>query len=148
MEQEGKFKENSEAVRAHLEISQSVIQRMAANSAASKAWCVSLVSAILVLVADKGKPQFTYIAIIPTILFFALDVHYLALEKMFRNSYNNFIHKLHKGKITAEDLFAIKPAGHMPDAVNEAVKSFSIWPFYLTLLVMIWITKKVVIAPN
>jgi hypothetical protein len=146
MNQKNEFKENSEAVRAHLEISQSVIQRMAANSAASKAWCVSLVSAILVLVADKGKPQFAYIAIIPTLLFFALDVYYLALEKMFRTAYNNFIHKLHSGKIKAEDLFAMKPSGHMPDAIIDAVKSFSIWPFYIVLLLMIFVTKKIIIS--
>ena len=144
MSQENEFRENSEAVRAHLQISQDVIQRMAANSSACKAWCVTLVSAILVLVADKGKPKFALMALIPTMLFWALDVYYLALEKMFRNSYNNFIHKLHRGKITAEDLYAIKPGGKLPDAINAAVKSFSIWPFYLTLLVMVWITKKLV----
>jgi len=144
MPEENEFRENSEAVRAHLEISQDVIQRMAANSSSCKAWCVTLVSAILVLVADKGKPNFALMALIPTVLFCALDVYYLALEKMFRNSYNGFIEKLHRGKITAEDLYAIKPSGNLPDAVNAAVKSFSIWPFYLTLLVMVWLAKKLV----
>ena len=144
MSQEAEFRENSEAVRAHLQISQAVIQRMAANSSACKAWCVTLVSAILVLVADKGKPKFALMALIPTALFWALDVYYLALEKMFRNSYNGFIDKLHKGKISAEDLYAINPGGKLPDAINAAVKSFSIWPFYLTLLVMVWIVKKLV----
>lgn len=144
MSQEGEFRENSEAVRAHLQISQAVIQRMAANSSACKAWCVALVSAILVLVADKGKPQFAWMAVIPTVLFCALDVYYLVLEKMFRNSYNGFIDKLHKGKIAAEDLYAIKPGGERPDAINAAVKSFSIWPFYLTLLAMVWIAERLV----
>jgi hypothetical protein len=144
MSQGDEFRENSEAVRAHLQISQAVIQRMAANSSACKAWCVTLVSAILVLVADKGKPKFALMALIPTALFWALDAYYLALEKMFRNSYNSFIDKLHKGKITAEDLYAIKPGGELPDAINAAVKSFSIWPFYMTLLAMVWIAKKLV----
>ncbi len=144
MSQEGEFRENSEAVRAHLEIAQSVIQRMAANSSACKAWCITTVSAILVLVADKGKPKFALMALIPIVLFWALDVYYLSLEKMFRNSYNSFIHKLHKGKLTAEDLYAIKPGGHLPDAVNAAVKSFSIWPIYLTLILMVWVAKQLV----
>jgi hypothetical protein len=145
MTEEPKFRENSAAVQAHLGISQSVIQRMAANSTSCKAWCIAIVSAILVLVADKGKPGFALIALIPTVLFFALDVYYLALEKMFRNSYNNFIHKLHRGKIEPEDLYAIKPAGKMLAEVGAACLSFSIWPFYFTLLVMILLTQELVI---
>jgi hypothetical protein len=62
MSQKDGFLENSGAVRAHLEISQDVIQRMAANSSACKAWCVTLVSAILVLVANQGKPKFALMA--------------------------------------------------------------------------------------
>ena len=63
---------NSQAVQSHLSITQSVIQRMATNSSACKAWCITVVSAILVIVADKGKSQYAYIAIIPNILFFVL----------------------------------------------------------------------------
>lgn len=144
MPEEAEFRENSEAVRAHLEISQSVIQRMAENSTACKAWCIAIVSAMLVLVADKGKPEFVLIALIPTVLFLALDVYYLALEKMFRNSYNSFIHKLHRGKIAPEDLYAIKPTGKMPAEVGAACLSFSIWPFYSMLLVMILLTQALV----
>lgn len=54
-------KENSQAIQTHLEITQSVIQRMAVNSASCKTWCITLVSAILVIVADKGKPCSTYL---------------------------------------------------------------------------------------
>src|SRR3990172_5550441 len=109
---ENEFKENSQAVQAHLSITQSVIQRMAANSTSCKAWCITLVSAILVIVADKGRPQYALIAIIPTILFLALDTYYLSLEKMFRHSYNSFIEKLHSGKVVAADLYAVSPSGH------------------------------------
>jgi hypothetical protein len=141
------FKENSQAVQAHLNITQSVIQRMAANSALCKGWCIALVSAILVIVADKGKPQYTLIALVPTILFFLLDVYYLSLEKRFRESYNSFIRKLHGGKLVADDLFAVSPSKYAAKAVREALGSFSIWLFYLTLLVMIFIVKMVVVAP-
>lgn len=83
--------ENSPSVQTHLGILQGVIERMAGNSTSAKAWCITLVSAILVVVADKNKPQYTLIAIIPTILFGALDIYYLALEKGFRNTYNEFV---------------------------------------------------------
>ena len=147
MEEIEDFKENSEAVHAHLNITQSVIQRMAANSAMCKGWCIALVSAILVIVADKGKPEFTMIALIPTLLFCALDTYYLSLEKRFRNSYNSFITKLHKGKLGASDLYAVSPSGKTSKAIGEALTSFAIIPFYAVLIIMIFLVKVVVVAP-
>lgn len=145
MVEEDRFRENSQGVQAHLGIAQAVIQRMAANCASCKAWCITLVSAILVVVADKGKPEYTLLAFIPAILFLTLDAYYLALEKMFRRSYNEFIDKLHEGKIVASDLYAVVPSGSMIKTFGASLLSFSIWPFYVTLAVMIVIAKKVVI---
>jgi hypothetical protein len=136
--------EGSSAVQAHLQMSQSVIQRMASNCASCKAWCVGLVSATLVVVADKGKPDYILIAVIPTILFLILDAYYLALEKRFRSSYNSFIHKLHGGHIAAEDLYCMEPAGKACRSFFAALTSFSVWPLYLTLLGMIFLTKHLV----
>lgn len=135
------IKEDSQSVQSHLTIMQNVIQRMATNSSSSKAWCITLVSAILVIVADKGKPHYALIAIIPTFLFFSLDTYYLALETGFRNSYNNFIKRLHNGEIEIDDLFVVKPKGKLSKLFWESISSISIWPFYLTLLLMIYITK-------
>ncbi len=143
MEQE--FKENSQAVQSHLSIMQSVIQRMASNSASCKAWCITLVSAILVIVADKGKPDYAYIAVIPTILFLILDAYYLALEKAFRKSYNGFIEKLHNSSLASSDFYVVSPEGSLLKTFFVSLTSFSIYPFYMTLLVMIWISKKIVI---
>lgn len=141
----GEFRENSQAVQSHLEITQSVIQRMSSNSASCKVWCITLVSAILVIVADKGKPQYALIAIIPNILFLVLDTYYLSLERMFRSSYNDFIEKLHKSEIVASDLYVVSPSGNPFKIFFSSLLSFSIWPFYLTLLAMIFIAKTVVI---
>ena len=138
------FKENSQAVQSHLTIYQNVIQRMTSNSASAKAWCITLVSAILVIVADKSKPQYAMIAYIPTLLFLVLDTYYLGLEKGFRNSYNDFIRKLHKGKIESDDLFAVLPKGNMFGLFFKSLISFSVWPFYLTLIIMIYIAKCLV----
>lgn len=145
MTQEGKYTESSQAVQSHLGIIQSVIQRMSSNSSSCKAWCITLVSAILVIVADKGKPQYALIAIIPTVLFLALDTYYLALERMFRKSYNNFIEKVHNGKVVSSDLYSVIPEGNLYKNFFSSLLSFSIWPFYLTLIAMIVIAKLVVI---
>lgn len=122
----GEYRENSQAVQAHLAIAQSVIQRMASNSSSCKAWCITLISAILVIVADKGKPQYALIAIIPTTLFLVLDSYYLALERMFRQSYNGFIEKLHIGKVIAPDLYAVTPYGSLFKTFFSSLISFSI----------------------
>ncbi|MEQ9279413.1 MAG: hypothetical protein RLN83_07925 [Balneola sp.] len=145
MAKEPVFKENADAVQAHLSISQSVIQRMAENSASSKGWCIAIVSAILVVVADKGEPDFALIAILPTILFLAQDAYYLGLEKRFRNSYNSFIQRLHKKGIEASDLFAITPKGGAIKHFFKALGSFSVWPFYTTLIIMIFIVRCYII---
>ena len=140
------YGEDSAAVQAHLNIAQSVIQRMASNSASCKAWCITLVSAILVIVADKGKPHYALIAVVPTLLFLVLDTYYLALERCFRQSYNNFIEKLHAGRVVATDLYAVTPTGSIVKTFLKSLWSFSIWPFYATLGVMIWLAKRIVIA--
>lgn len=136
----------SPSIQTHLGILQNVIQRMAANSSASKAWCVTLVSAVLVIVADKGKPDFAYIALLPAFVFAALDAYYLALEKAFRNSYNDFISKLHNKTLTEEDLYSVSPKGNMSSLQLASLKSFSVWGFYLSLIVLIFITKYITIG--
>ena len=145
MPEEPKFKENSQAIQSHLTILQAVIQRMATNSSSSKAWCITLVSAILVVVADKGKPQFAWLALIPTLLFFILDAYYLGLERGFRNAYNNFIKKLHEEALRTDDLFVVVPQGRALRLFFTALLSFSVWPFYLTLAGMIYAAKALVI---
>jgi len=146
MPDERTYGEESPAVRAHLGIAQSVIQRMASNSASCKAWCITLVAAILVIVADKGKPAYALIATIPTILFLALDTYYLALERCFRDSYNEFIDKVHGDRVVAPDLYAVTPKGSLPKSFGRSLCSFSIWPFYTTLGLMIWLAMSIVIT--
>lgn len=136
----------SASIQTHLGILQNVIQRMATNSSSCKAWCVTLVSAVLVIVADKGKPEYAWIAMLPTIVFAALDAYYLALEKAFRNSYNEFISKLHSQSLTESDLYSVVPKGNMSRLQWESVKSFSVWGFYISLAVLIVITKAIAIG--
>lgn len=128
--------ESSPSIQTHLGIIQNVIQRMANNSASCKAWCVTIVAAILVVVTDKGKANLAWLAIFPTVLFAVLDVYYLALEKGFINSYNAFIRKLHNKKLTADDMYSLAPTGTQWDLNVFALKSFSVWGFYAPLLLL------------
>lgn len=142
---ESEFTQNAQAIQTHLGILQNTIERMASNSASAKAWSITLVSAILVIVADKDQATFAWLALIPTILFFSLDTYYLALEKGFRTSYRNFVGKLHRGKLQEDDFFSVMPSGSFSKHLFRAAFSFSVLPFYLTLLVMIFLAAKFVI---
>ncbi len=131
----------SSAVQSHLTILQSVISRMASNSASSKTWCITIVSAILVLVADKSKPELVYLTLIPTLLFWFLDAYYLGLERAFRTSYNNFIEKLHKKEAQIEDTFIVIPSGNAMLGAVKSAYSLSVLPFYFILIVMVCVVK-------
>ena len=141
-----KLDETSPSVQAHLGIIQGVINRMAANSSQCKAWCITIVSAILVIIADKGKPDFAWIALLPTILFMFLDTYYLTLEKGFRESYNQFVKRLHQGNLSSEDLYAVKPAGDNYEHRRASLASFSIWGFYAGVLILVAIARSVVLT--
>jgi hypothetical protein len=123
---------DSPSVQNYLTILQEVISRMASNSANCKTWCVSIVSAVLVLIADKGKPDYAFIALIPVGLFCLLDAYYLAQEKTFRNIYDDFVVKLVDNHAGVSDLFLLRPMkGYQAvGSMFAALVSFAIYPFY------------------
>jgi hypothetical protein len=146
LQDKGEFEENSQAVQSHLSIIQNIICRMSSNSSSSKAWCITIVSAVLVIVADKSKPEYAWIALFPTILFMFLDAYYLYLEKGFRNSYNLFIEKLHSKNLDKHDLFVVEPKGQFFWLYLKSLGSFSVWFFYLMLFILIFIAKNFMLA--
>lgn len=134
----------SSSVQSYLSILQGVINRMAANSTGCKTWCIALVSAVVVIIADKGKPEFVWISIIPILLFLFLDSYYLSLEKRFRQKYNEFIRKLHDGSASVEDLYIVTPGRGVKvflSATGLSLISLSVWPFYGLLAAMLFIVR-------
>ena len=135
----------SAAVQTHLTILQDVIRRMAENSRSCKVWCVTLVSAILVLSAQTGNAQHVWIALVPALLFLALDTYYLALERGFRNSYDAFVRKLHNGELTLCDLYVVKPREGTLKLFPQCLPSFSIWPFYVMVAGMAFLAWWIIL---
>ena len=129
------------AIRAHLTILQGIVQRMADNSRACKTWCITLVSAILILVARQGVGDLLLLAGIPLLLFLLLDTYYLALERRFRRSYEAFVAKVHAGTVGVGDLYAIRPSGSQVGEWANCLLSFAIWPFYILLIVLILLAR-------
>ncbi len=110
---------------------QGVIARMAENSRSCKVWCVTLVAAVLVLVARTGESQHALIALAPAGLFYVLDAYYLGLERGFRKSYKAFVDKLHDRQSHSSDLYAVEPVGSTVWGTLWAMfRSFSVPPFY------------------
>ena len=139
------FDEESSAVRAHLEMMQGVIQRMAENSRSCKVWSVTLVGATLVLVARTGEPQHALLALVPTLLFLFLDSYYLALERAFIASQNVFVGKLHRGELAATDIFRVAPTGMGLVLVARCLRSVSIWLFYPVLAVTVLLARWLIL---
>jgi hypothetical protein len=102
------------------------------------------VSAIVVIIADKGKPHYVGISAVPIVLFLLLDSYYLSLERQFRVVYNDFIRKLHFGTATVEDVFYVAPRGAIAVTslnILKASGSISVWPFYALLAVMLLVVR-------
>jgi len=63
--------------RAHLELIQGVVNRLATNSFSLKGWSVVLVSGLFALAASGANPRFVYLAYFPAFAFWALDGYFL-----------------------------------------------------------------------
>lgn len=135
MAEQSQLNHESLAVHKHLEIMQGVIQRMAENSRSCKVWCVTLVAAILVLVARTGEAEHALIALAPTVLLYLLDAYYLMLERGFRESYNSFVRKVHAGAVATADLYAVAPEGSSARGFLWSMfQSFAVLPFYVAVV--------------
>ncbi|MFA5127243.1 MAG: hypothetical protein WC465_04595 [Patescibacteria group bacterium] len=78
----------------HLEFIQNVISRMANNLFLLKGWVVTLVAALLALLASNNAgTQFIFIALVPIIIFWLLDGYFLSQERMYRDLYKDVAKK-------------------------------------------------------
>jgi hypothetical protein len=78
----------------HIDITQSVISRMAQNSFMLKGWTVTLVAALLALSsAIEERITVILIGLLPAITFWILDGYFLWQERLFRSVYNEIINK-------------------------------------------------------
>lgn len=139
-----KIDTESVSVQTHLSMLQNIIQRMASNSVACKTWCITLVSAILVMVVDKGKENYIYLGLFPIMIFAVLDLYYLGLERAFKDAYDQFIYKLHSNILVIDDLYMIKPTDRNSCSLMKCGASPSIWIFYLSLFVLVLVMKWIV----
>ena len=71
----------------HMEMIQGVINRPAGNSTAMKGWSVTIVAAMLAILAGQDGEMVLF-ALVPAIAFWGLDAFYLRLERLYRQLYD------------------------------------------------------------
>ncbi|MGO9750276.1 MAG: hypothetical protein ACLP8S_10120 [Solirubrobacteraceae bacterium] len=77
-----------EAKLKHLEFIEAVIGRMATNSFLFKGWAITIAAALSSFAAVDSKHGLLIIALLATLMFWALDGYYLWLERCFVALYN------------------------------------------------------------
>src|SRR6266571_4395954 len=111
---------------------------MATNSASSKTWCVTLVFAVVVIIADKGKPDFR------------LDVcnsnHPLPYARLLLSRAGAAVSRCLQRFQTAtgDDLFFVAPRAGIIATSMSIVKAFgsiATWPFYGLLALMLIVVR-------
>ena len=139
------LKENT-GIQTHINILQGIISRMATNSSNCKTWAITIIAAIIVLLIDKSKTNIFYIAYVPLSMFFLLDCFYLGLERHFRKLYNEFIGTLENDDFNYIDVYKIQGPNNLLSKIALTLKasiSFSIFPFYGIIAILIYIVQKI-----
>lgn len=127
----------------YLEFLQSVISRMASNSFLTKAWSVTLGTAVLSFSVKESSWALAFIAAVSIVLFWLLDAYYLGLEWLFRGLWNDAIKaeqanfNMNPGALTWQLWCeaAIRPAVwlvHLPVFIVSILAAFILLPGHPT----------------
>ena len=131
---------NQASVVSYLESLQSVISRMGGNSANIKALIAVVYTIfITILIAIKELKTYWWIGLIIVFVGILMDTYYLALEKMYRRKYNDFVDILNKGQIDEKAIYNMNPKStylkyELFAVMLDAVRSFSVIVFYILFI--------------
>ena len=120
---------NAERIVKHLEMTQSVIDRMGRNSFQLKGWSMTLIVASTVLIARTNLPSpfFFLVLILPIIVFWGLDGYFLWQEKLFRGIYDDV-----RKQVDTNFEMNLKTQKNKPNHKwRSAFWSITLWPFYI-----------------
>jgi hypothetical protein len=116
----------------HLGLIQGIIGRLASFCATVKNFCFTIVAGAVTLKYTQHESGLLWIAAAAVLLFCALDVYYLALERGFRGFYDEVARR---PLADAGDVKIPKP----DRKIGAAVLSPSIWPFYFPQILVVGI---------
>ena len=118
----------------HLKMVQGVVARMAGNSAQTKTWAVSLVTAVIVFSGLADDPHWLIGAggCVPVIAFWAMDARYLHLERCYVKLHNAIV----AGAEARPFELDYRPYAAQVASVWKVGLSWSVATFYGALLVV------------
>lgn len=111
---------------------------MSAASGLAKGWCLTIASGALGYALAKNADAVAWIGILAVVLFGMLDARYLREERKFRALYD----QARKGERDVYDLNATcygkkgDESFHASCSWPEVLKSWSLWAFYVPILVI------------
>jgi hypothetical protein len=127
----------TEDPRKHLEFTQQVVARMGNNSFSLKGWSVTLLAAIFALAADKANTVTIWVALLPVIVFWALDAYFLGQERLYRMLYDK-LRKLSQEEWDelGECRYSLTPSDFdlHPESLTTVMARSTIMALYGTLL--------------
>lgn len=121
-----------EAKLKHLEFIQAAISRMATNSFLFKGWAITIAAALSAFATVETKAALLAIAVLSTIMFWALDGYYLWLERGFVRLHNEIALK-------TEPEIDFSMQIDKTHAIRRWWKTFwrpHLWLFYGTMIVV------------
>jgi hypothetical protein len=125
---------DSPAAIAHINLMQGIINRLANNSASCKTWCLTLVSALLSLAGATRTPGIVTFALVPVVVFGFMDTMYLAQERAYRKLYSDTVESIRSRSYALGVAYGARTAPLTFSDFCSALKSWSIFPVYLSLL--------------
>jgi hypothetical protein len=124
--------------RKHLEMIQSVINRMAGNLFFLKGWTITLITGLFALTAKDFNKSYVPIAYCLLIIFWILDGYFLSQERLFRSLYDD------ARKLEEKDIdFSMDTSKYKSDWQNTwpcAIFSPTLLWFYLPLAAAMLLT--------
>lgn len=128
------------SVVAYLEFLQNVISRMGGNSANIKA-VIAVIHTIFstMLITVKTLKDYWWVGLIIATIGMIMDAYYLALERMYRKRYNNFVKKINEGQLDEKEIYNMNPKNtdlkyEVIAVMLESLKSFSVVGFYVLMM--------------
>lgn len=118
----------------HLDMIQDTIKRMANNSFLLKGWTVTLVAALIALLAKEGDYIYFILAFFPIVMFWSLDGYFLRQELLFRKLFDSI-----RVKNENEIDFSMDTSLYSKNVQNWLKTCFSVTlrTFYLGMVIMV-----------
>lgn len=121
----------------------SIINRMANNSANAKNWLMTLVAAAIAIQWTQNQLQNVLWLLVPTGLFMLTDMYYMGMERHFKDIQKEFIKTVRTGNDIKDAVYNIPKTTKCEQVCNtfRSIDSLSIWPFYLIVIGSIFAVK-------